>query len=738
MMGQGEFPQSVDGEKVLREWFEKYMAERDNSISKDSPLVQVVDADELDASFVEKQIQESAKEILVTKGFCEKCQKLFDNWPTIGGSASRNHDSLPDQNGGWEHAVATTYTTFELEAGARSGCRFCTFLLQSVKDCELLETFRKIEARIFKLNEHEKSALSVQNWGCNPHQLLWLNLPGKVCTSCNAGIALQTKTDSAYLPASADCYDEPLDVLENAAKWFTNCSQNHERCKSSNDGVLPTRLISIAKEPRLVLTSELVKTPIYATLSHSWGSHEVIKLTSKDLKSFMKALPVDKLPTTFKHAFEITRKLGMDYLWIDSLCILQDSEDDWQRESSLMSSVYGGSAITIAASSARDSTHGCFLKPTIFSGGVRARVTDGGRTRVQDFRNSEEYKRSTVDTHLGTRAWALQEKMLPPRTIHFGDRGAFWECRTSIASEYLPDGFPKNLVSPLVNRKGKFEWLWPQVVGLYSAANLSFGKDKLPALSGVASLGYKETGDQYLAGLWRGQIEEQLCWRRHHSKPIIKRPTWRAPSWSWASIDGGVGWYQPQSKVLETQYAHVLDANTTLYGKDPFGQVAGGTIRLACSSMVAGHLVPNKNVDKPGFDIVLRAGEGQDEFPITIDCLEDGEQEDNGAIHLLPILGGWTGCSSGMADGEKLKEFLVQGVVLRPTGPTKGEFSRIGSFNFYKDSMRWREPKTKIDDSYEPFLKILEEQGIAAAEAACAEIISNTEHPNERYVITLI
>ena len=104
--------------------------------------------------------------------------------------------------------------------------------------------------------------------------------------------------------------------------------------------------------------------------------------------------------------------------------------------------------------------------------------------------------------------------MLPPRTIHFGDRGAFWECRTKIASEYLLDGFPSMLVSPLVQRKGKFQWLWKQIVQLYSAANLTFGKDKLPVLSGVARLGHDETGDQYLAGLWRSQIEEQLCWRR--------------------------------------------------------------------------------------------------------------------------------------------------------------------------------------------------------------------------------
>lgn len=146
------------------------------------------------------------------------------------------------------------------------------------------------------------------------------------------------------------------------------------------------------------------------------------------------------------------------------------------------------------------------------------------------------------------------------------------------------------LVSPLVRRKGKFERLWPQIIQLYSAANLTFGKDKLVALSGIARIAYNETGDQYLAGLWRGQIIEQLCWRRLGSKSRVKRPAWRAPTWSWASVDGRVFWLPLQDGFLETKYVQVLDANTEKYGYDPFGQVANGVIRLACSTMVGGLL----------------------------------------------------------------------------------------------------------------------------------------------------
>jgi hypothetical protein len=510
--------------KDYREWFEEYSLVEANKLRKDSELLQAVESDELNPGFIEQRIHESTPTVPFTNGFCAKCQGLFDNWPTLGSSSKRTHETqaadFPGDKG-WETAVARSCSTFELEGATRAGCRFCTFMLQSLKDSEMLDIFRKVEVRLYHLGEDAATSLSVQNWGENPLQLLWLNLPGKVCTSCNAGMALEVKFHGSFLPEEADCYDKPLDVFAITNKWMSTCLDSHELCKGDK-GISPTRLISVASEPpRLVLSSELRQRPRYATLSHSWGGHGVIKLTSENLHSFKETLPVDSLPQTFKDAIEIARNLGIDYLWIDSLCIIQNSEEDWEIESALMTSVYGESLCTIAASSARNSTEGCFRKLPNFSGGLRARITDGGRKRVQDFRGDEVYELSTWKTHLGTRAWALQEKMLPPRTIHFGDRGAFWECRTTIASEYLPDGFPRQLVRPLVRRKGKIEWLWPQIVRLYSSANLTFGKDKLPALSGVARLAYNEIetiilqacGRLDLRSSYAGDAGNQSLWR---------------------------------------------------------------------------------------------------------------------------------------------------------------------------------------------------------------------------------
>ena len=107
-------------------------------------------------------------------------------------------DILDDE--GWKTAVARPCSTCELEGATLASCRFCTFLLQSLKDSAMLDTYRKVETRLYHLGEEATSSLSIQNWGSNPLQLLWLNLPGKVCTSCNAGMALEVKFHGSFLP----------------------------------------------------------------------------------------------------------------------------------------------------------------------------------------------------------------------------------------------------------------------------------------------------------------------------------------------------------------------------------------------------------------------------------------------------------------------------------------------------------------------------------------------------------
>lgn len=203
--GDGRYPVvKIRGSEanVFTEWFREYTAADANYLAGDSDILKAVDSDELDAKFIEQRITESAPNGPIVKGFCAKCQSLFAHWPTLGGSSTRKYGSTEDSDEGWEQTVARSCSTFELEGATRAGCRFCTFLLQSLKDGNSLSTFRKIEARLYLLNENASSSLSIQNRGSGPNQLLWLNLPGKVCTHCNYGIALHLSFESRFLPES--------------------------------------------------------------------------------------------------------------------------------------------------------------------------------------------------------------------------------------------------------------------------------------------------------------------------------------------------------------------------------------------------------------------------------------------------------------------------------------------------------------------------------------------------------
>ncbi|KFY18411.1 hypothetical protein V491_04779, partial [Pseudogymnoascus sp. VKM F-3775] len=251
-------------------------------------------------------------------------------------------------------------------------------------------------------------------------------------------------------------------------------------------------------------------------------------------------------------------------------------------------------------------------------------------------------------------------------------------------------------------------------------------ENKLPALSGVARLGYNEIGDQYLAGLWRDKLEEQLCWSRlprrvHYPRATRPRPAWRAPTWSWASIDGEVYWHTLQEGILETTYVQILDANTTKYGYDLFGQVTSGFIRLACSTIAAGHLVHHNESNNPepkdNAIIELSVGDTKLSFSVQMDCQDESDR--------LP------------ATGLAIYRLSIRGIMLQATGVAKGECSRIGSFTFTKDGHSSFGYGAE-EETYEGFLRVLKEHGKATAKAACSEVISNRKHIDKRYVITLV
>ncbi|KAK8104633.1 uncharacterized protein PG998_011666 [Apiospora kogelbergensis] len=779
-------------DQSLREWYESYMAADGNALREHSPLVQAVKSDDLDTDAIEQRICDLVQIVYVTEGFCARCHYMFDNWPlqsyTVSCS-SESSDSLDSEDEEdleyseeteeteeteekehgqlpWKHARVGLYHTLEIEAAARSRCKFCAFLLQMLKDDRMLQTFRQIESRLDQLGEQSTISLSIHHRG--GEDLLWYNMPNKLASSGGSNIF-----DCFTLPKLVNYADEDLGIFDKANRWLRTCSESHERCNAPTNAHLPTRLVSIAGgQPRLVITATL-GTPIeplrYATLSYCWGQLPFLKLTSFNLENFMKEIPTEDLPQTVTDAFEIAASLAIDYIWIDSLCIVQNDKDDWRQEADLMQSVYSGSYVNIAAASSRDAYGGCLgLRTPYFSGGVRVNVRTNNSQEGKQFLRNNIYEISVLMTHLMTRGWVIQEKVLAPRTLSFGDRGVFWECRQGLACEYLQDGFESGRDSHLVFGSEYWtEQFWGEMVSSYSAASLTVPSDKLPALSGMARAVFNVTGDEYLAGLWRRNIEMHLCWHKFGFPSTRKRPEcgsqdWIAPSWSWASIDKRVNCpnYQDGPHLDGSRldrYAHINKTEMTFSGAEPYGQLSRGVLYIRCSAIVAGRLcspevshsllhepddddgyVEAEDDDEDGDDVEecvsIDSSDGEKLFSVSIDCIDDGWRHNKEMVYLLPLAHVYTGWV-GNIQGQMIRNWQRVGIVLRKTPGIAGEFCRIGRFSFH-DYIYWK--STETETQLETFLRVLDESSQETAREVCAEVVDNPEFPDEKYVITLV
>lgn len=226
----GKLSITVEGDlpsQDLQKWHDEYMATDGNSLKKDSEVLLAVNDDSLDNEAFEEEVQQFVAH--VEGGFCLQCRTLFNNWPDLQKTTPENLDTTEDSKlhkEGWEHHVsAKRFRTHELEASTRQGCRFCALIRQILVDRDMLDTFRKIEGRLVQFTEDTKIALSIQNWGkfaINKCLLLWPNLPGKVCTSCNSGTALSTKFQSSVVPVPGMLLEILRDCNADHFRWLVN------------------------------------------------------------------------------------------------------------------------------------------------------------------------------------------------------------------------------------------------------------------------------------------------------------------------------------------------------------------------------------------------------------------------------------------------------------------------------------------------------------------------------------
>ncbi|CAN9464833.1 unnamed protein product [Alternaria alternata] len=405
-----------------------------------------------------------------------------------------------------------------------------------------------------------------------------------ILTVCLGDMKPQVRLGERFLYGTtpAECFDEH-EIIEDSLHpyvlgmmktWVKDCNSHHLRCRWStkSDAQLPTRLLDlqslpegtafegIAGDPRALLTETTLKlvenSPDskgqYIALSYCWGKALPYTTTSANLEKHKedRGIRYIQLPRTLRDAIFLTRYLGIRYLWVDCLCILQDDNADWEREASRMAD----------------------------------------------------------EEPLLSRVWALQEGVLAPRTIQFGSYMMTWECsegcskedrsKDSARRENSVDNIARGL-KHLKNRPrfnhftGQRHWteetLWFNFIEEYTSCNMSFQSDKLPALSGVISALQKLTGDVCLAGVWKSWFLQGLLWRlqqpdRDNYAGSQKKPqrtiSWRAPTWSFASVEGAVTYAPLEHDPGMGMCAELLDCDVTPKGVNPLGEITDGFAKI--------------------------------------------------------------------------------------------------------------------------------------------------------------
>lgn len=409
---------------------------------------------------------------------------------------------------------------------------------------------------------------------------------------------------------------EDLLELRDNLLWHSNVEM-----PSEPPPLLPTRYISVDSNPPQLCIAGPDSRGFYIALSHCWGKTRPLVTTTVTLPDRVKGIPLKDMPRTFQDAVIITRELGIEYLWIDSLCILQDSKEDWEKEAAKMGSVYGNAFLTISSGASEDSKQGIFRPRTLPPGPpVEVRCYDSNFEAIYvDYRQKNTPFQEPQSTDV--RAWCFQEMALSPRVLVYGKEMLGWLCDsvTDVEHGHVVDHYEDPsppLLAPRLTHKpaeNPLEHLglpftlyhysrerersfgrWASTVNAFTKRKLTQESDRLPALSGIVKELQLETGDEYLAGLWRQDIWHYLQW----GVDILfagkdaewRRPaTYRAPSWSWASIEGPIRMDLHPSELEKAHGdvappaddVHLLEAKIQTVGQNPYGEVSGGYLKLS-------------------------------------------------------------------------------------------------------------------------------------------------------------
>jgi hypothetical protein len=418
------------------------------------------------------------------------------------------------------------------------------------------------------------------------------------------------------------------EVLDLARCWLQTCNLTHPQCALLSEPLLPTRTISVGTCEKLpFLFSSKGSRGRYCALSYTWGAFNRNFATTfrKNLERQsqgwnMRDDEERDLPLMVRDAILITRHLGVDYLWIDAMCIVQDDPVEKASEVAKMKDIYQAAYCTLAATGSENAGHGL----------LRLRESLVYETRQCSFYRRSLYpslpqKKVDVDAaSINTRGWVFQESILSRRRLHWARNRIYWDCLTCSASEkntvanknnsigstpLLQTGFePREetiFSAPLISKEATsksfdskyFYKIWDRWVSTYSSCHLTEATDRLIAIGGLANFMNGFLLDQYHAGLWRGNFLEGLQWYTtrpqgpDQDKKEVEggRKPYLAPTWSWASITWpvnnifdrnaerlGPGSWSKWESDRDNEWLYtldIIDISTPPSGPDPCGAV---------------------------------------------------------------------------------------------------------------------------------------------------------------------
>lgn len=310
-----------------------------------------------------------------------------------------------------------------------------------------------------------------------------------------------------------------------ARHWLAVCFCDHVFCRVESSSFRPRLLIDVnTSDSDTVRLDDVTNHPeeqpwTYVALSYCWGGDQVGKTLTTNLADRLQRFSVREQDKTIGDAVKVTRQLGIQYLWVDALCIVQDDPLDKAREIGRMHEVYQRAILTISASRAQSSKEG-FLRTCTPNFSQRLRYKGPGCGAEGSVIASIMAPNASLSTEpINTRGWTLQEHLLSRRKLIFGTYGLKWSC------EYLHefDGFQEDQqwamteeMARLSSNNGAYAsrvLTWHEIVAKFRERHLTAHEDRLPAVGAVAAA-YKRLRDpgRYMAGLWSSTLPEDLLW----------------------------------------------------------------------------------------------------------------------------------------------------------------------------------------------------------------------------------